>query len=111
MASTCTGSAWRPRTRRGFERCLHGDDVAQLGHLIFWENATIVAEQLAAWPGGHPPAAIGQVINDIAAFAVVEEPRQVDVAPQIDPTLVELLSPFGHRRLGVGMVFGGQPAS
>lgn len=74
-------------------------------------DAAVVAEQLPAWSGGHLPAAVGEVIGDVAALDVVEQSRQVEVATHPDPVLIELRCTFAHRGAPAGVVFGGQPAT
>src|ERR1700757_5105793 len=89
------------------------DDVAELGFLVLRERAAVVGEEVSPWPGGPVPAPIAQVLDDIAALAVEEQSRQVDVTPQIGPPLVECLGSFGHCAAGivVAMVFGGELAA
>src|SRR3984957_19856928 len=118
---------WRPRwtpgpscRRRGvrcrlrssggllFAGCDDGDDVSECGQcVVTGKDATVFTEEFSTSAGGHVPAAVGEIVRDVVALALVEQPRQVDVAADAGPSVAHRLAALGHRRTAVRVVLGG----
>src|ERR1700744_912346 len=92
--------------------CDDGDDVAERGQfLVGGEPTAVVSEQFPSWAGGHLPTATAEILGDVVALALVEQPRHANGTAQIGPPLVHRPTAFGHRRTGIRVIFGGQLAS
>src|ERR1700749_873581 len=92
--------------------CDDGDDVAERGQFVVGgEPTAVVSEQFPSWAGAHLPTPTAEILGDVVALALVEQPRHVNVTAQIGPPLVHRPTAFGHRRTGIRVIFGGQLAS
>src|SRR5882757_1043480 len=88
--------------------CDDGDDVSECGQcVVAWEDATVFTEELSTSAGGHVPAAVGEIVRDVVSLALVELPRQVDIAADVGPSVAHRLAALGHRRTAVRVVLGG----
>src|SRR6202008_2685683 len=85
--------------------------VAEGGcHLVLGKFKPIARIQLLGGMGCHLPTVGGQVVDDDAALAPVEQVGRVEVEPEALPPLADALQTLVGERVGVGHVFGGQPA-
>src|ERR1700731_4580905 len=63
--------------------CDDGDDVAERGQLLVGgEGTAIVGERFPSWSAGNLPTPT-EILGDVVALALVEQPRHVNVTAQI----------------------------
>src|ERR1700732_5256181 len=92
--------------------CDDGDDVSECGQrVVVGEDPTVFTEELSATAGGYVPAAVGEIVGDVVALALVEQSRQVDIAADVGPSVAHRLAALGHRRTAVRVVLGGDLAA
>src|ERR1700729_640220 len=89
--------------------CDDGDDVSECRQyvVVVGEDPTVFTEELSATAGRHLPAAVGEVVRDVVSLALVEQPRQVDIAADVGPSVAHRLAALGHRRTAGRVKLGG----
>src|ERR1700759_5196243 len=92
-----------------------GGDIAHVaegrGHLVLGVLEAVARGKLPGAMGRDLPAMGGQVVDDDAALAQIEQVDRVEVETESPPTVADLSQALVGKRVRVGHVLGGHPAA